>query len=294
MEKRTFLKALAGTMLAAAIAPATFAEDAVKSGYAQVNGLKYYYEIIGKGEPLLVLHGGLGSIHVFGLVSPALAEGRQIIAVDLHGHGHTQLGTRDISLVDQGADMASLIKQLGYTQVDVMGYSFGGGVAFQFAAQNPGMVRRLVLVSASYAQDGFFAEMLLMQAKLSAAMLPMMKETPMYKTYVEVAPNPDEFPKLLDKMGDYMRKPYDFSADVAKLTMPVMLVYGDSDMIKPEHMVKFYQLLGGGLTDAGWQREQMSKNRLAILPDVTHYEMAVSPQLVPAVLPFLNGKTAGQ
>jgi pimeloyl-ACP methyl ester carboxylesterase len=175
-----------------------------------------------------------------------------------------------------------------------MGYSFGGGVAIQFAAQNLGMVRRLVLVSASYAQDGFFAEMLLMQAKLSAAMLPMMKETPMYKTYKEVAPNPDEFPKLLDEMGDYMRKPYDFSADVAKLTMPVMLVYGDSDMIKPEHMVKFYQLLGGGLTDAGWQREHMSKNRLAILPDVTHYEMAVSPQLVPAVLPFLNGKTAGQ
>jgi pimeloyl-ACP methyl ester carboxylesterase len=115
MEKRTFLNALAWTMLAAAITPAAFAQDAVKSGYAQVNGLEYYYEITGKGEPLLVLHGGLGSIHVFGLVSPALAEGRQIIAVDLHGHGHTLLGTRDTSLVDQGADMASLIKQLGYT-----------------------------------------------------------------------------------------------------------------------------------------------------------------------------------
>ena len=293
MERRTLLKALTGTMLAAAVAPAAFAEDAAKSGYAEVNGLKYYYEIIGKGEPLLVLHGGLVSIHAFGLVSPALAEGRQIIAVDLHGHGHTQLGTRDNSLVDQGTDMASLLKQLGYAQVDVMGYSFGGGVAFQFAAQNPGMVRRLVLVSASYAQDGFFAEMLLMQAKLSAAMLPMMKDTPMYKTYVEVAPNPDEFSKLLDKMGAYMRTPYDFSADVAKLTMPVMLVYGDSDMIKPEHMVKFYQLLGGGLKDAGWQREHMSKNRLAILPDVTHYEMATSPRLLPAVLPFLNGKTVG-
>jgi pimeloyl-ACP methyl ester carboxylesterase len=107
-----------------------------------------------------------------------------------------------------------------------------------------------------------------------------------------VAPDPDELPKLLDHMGAFMCKPYDFSADVSKLTMPVMLVYGDRDMIRPEQIVKFYQL-GDGLKDAGWQREHMSKNRLAILP-VTHYEMAVTPQFVHAVLPFLSGKTGGQ
>jgi pimeloyl-ACP methyl ester carboxylesterase len=228
---------------------------------------------------------------MFGLALPSLAKNHRVIAVDLHGHGRTALGSRNISLIDQGADMAALIKSLGYNQVDVMGYSFGGGVAFQLAVQNPAMVRRLVLVSAPYSQDGFFPEMLTQQAQVGAAMLPMMKDTPMYKTYLEVAPKTEDFPKLLDQMGAVMRQPYDWSADVPKLTMPVMLVYGDSDMIRPEHIVKFYHLLGGGLKDAGWMRENMQKNRLAILPDVTHYEMTMTPQLVPTILPFLNGKT---
>jgi pimeloyl-ACP methyl ester carboxylesterase len=117
-----------------------------------------------------------------------------------------------------------------------------------------------------------------------------MKETPMYKSYAAIAPNPAEFPKLLDRMGELMREPYNWADDVKKLKMPVMLVYGDSDMFRPEHVVEFYQLLGGGLKDAGWMREHMSQNRLAILPDVTHYEMSTSPQLVQTALPFLDGK----
>jgi pimeloyl-ACP methyl ester carboxylesterase len=173
--------------------------------------------------------------------------------------------------------------------VDVLGYSMGGGIAFQFAIQHPQMVRRLALASAGYAQDGFYPEMLPQQAAVGAAMAEQMKETPMYKSYVAIAPHPEEFPKLLDKMGAAMRKSYDWSADVNKLTMPVMLIYGDSDMIRPEHMVKFYQLLGGGLKDAGWQREHMSQNRLAILPNLTHYELGDAPQLVDTALPFLNG-----
>jgi pimeloyl-ACP methyl ester carboxylesterase len=289
--KRKFITAVAVAMLAAAITPVTFAQETAKSGYAAINGLKYYYEITGKGEPLLLLHGGLGSIDMFTHLRPVLTKNHQVIAVDLHGHGRTALGNRNISLVDQGTDMAALIKSLGFSQVDVMGYSMGGGVAFQFAVQNPAMVRRLVIISAPYAQDGFYPEMLPQQAQVGAAMMPAMKDNPMYKSYLAVAPKPEDFPKLLDQMGAYMRKPYDWSADVPKLTMPVMLVYGDSDMIRPEHIVKFYQLLGGGLKDAGWNREHMSKNRLAILPDVTHYEMFIAPQLAQAVLPFLEGKS---
>jgi len=112
----------------------------------------------------------------------------------------------------------------------------------------------------------------------------------MYKSYVAVAPHPEDFPKLLDRMGACMRKPYDWSEDVKTLTMPVMLIYGDSDMFRPEHIVKFYQLLGGGLKDAGWQREHMSKNRLAILPDLTHYEMFLAPSMAKTALTFLNGE----
>ncbi len=121
----------------------------------------------------------------------------------------------------------------------------------------------------------------------------MMNDTPMYKNYVAIAPNPDEFPRLLDAIGDFMRKDFNYADDVKKLTMPVMLVYGDSDMFRPEHMIEFYQLLGGGLKDAGWQRENQSKNRLAILPDVTHYDLFMSPALVSTVLPFLDGKRGG-
>ena len=133
--------------------------------------------------------------------------------------------------------------------------------------------------------------MLPMQAQVGAGMAEMMKDTPMYKSYVAVAPNPSDFPKLLDRMGALMRTPYNWAEDVKTLKMPVMLVYGDSDMFRPEHIVEFYQLLGGGLKDAGWMREHMSKNRLAILPDLTHYEMFTAPVLAQTVLPFLNGKS---
>ncbi len=124
-----------------------------------------------------------------------------------------------------GNDMAGVLKQLGYDKVDVLGYSLGGGVAFQFAAQHPEMVRRLALVSTLFAQDGFYPEMLPQQAVVGAAMAEHMKETPMYKSYVAIAPHPEDFPKLLDQVGAYMRKSYDWSADVKKLTMPASRVY---------------------------------------------------------------------
>jgi len=259
------------------------------SGHIAVNGVSYWFEIHGKGEPLLLLHGGLGSTGMFGPVLPRLAANRRVIGVDLHGHGRTNLGNRKINLIDVGNDLAQILRTLGLQQVDVMGYSFGGGAALRLAAQHPTLVRRLVIVSAPYAQNGFFPEMLPQQAAVGAAMFDMMKETPMYQSYAAIAPRPQDFPRLLDAMGEFMRQPYDWSADVKKLSMPVMLVYGDSDMIRPEHIVSFYQLLGGGLKDAGWMREHMSKNRLAIVPDLTHYEMFLSPVLATTVLPFLNG-----
>jgi pimeloyl-ACP methyl ester carboxylesterase len=266
------------------------ASEPVRSGHVAVNGLDYYYEVHGRGEPLLLLHGGLGSIEMFGPVLPMLAAGRQVIAVDLHGHGRTRLGDRPIRLPDIGDDMAALLEALGHERVDVLGYSFGGGVAFRLAVQHPERVRRLALVSAGYASDGYHPEMLPMQAQVGAAMAEGMKETPMYLSYAAIAPDPGEFPRLLDRMGDLMRTPYDWSGDVATLTMPVMLVFGDGDMFRLEHIVSFYRLLGGGQRDAGWMREHMSQNRLAILPDLTHYEIFSSPALAATVLPFLNGE----
>lgn len=297
MNKRSFITMLAAAAFAivtggAAMAETTKTTEAgVKAGHAEVNGVSYYYEIRGEGEPLLLLHGGLGSIDMFGPVLPALSKNRQVIAVDLYGHGRTALTDRKMSMIDIGDDMAGLLKKLGYAKVDALGYSFGSGVAFRLAVQHPEMVRRLALVSAAYAQDGFYPEMLPMQAQVGAGMAEMMKQTPMYQTYAAVAPKVEDFPKLLDKMGEFMRQPYDWAEDVKTLKMPVMLVYGDSDMYRPEHIVKFYQLLGGGLKDAGWMRENMSQNRLAIIPNRTHYDVFFAPELATTVLPFLDGET---
>jgi pimeloyl-ACP methyl ester carboxylesterase len=264
------------------------------SGYIEANGVNYYYEIHGQGEPLLLLHGGLGSIDMFAPVLPALAEGRQVIGVDLHGHGRTALGDRKVSLQDMGDDMAVIVRQLGHTKVDALGYSLGGGVAFRLAVQHPELVRRLVIVSAGFSTDGFHPEMRPIQGQVSGAMADGMKDTPMYQTYAAVAPRPEDFPKLLDRMGEYMRESFDFSDDVKKLTMPVMLVFGDSDMFTTPHIAEFYNLLGGNVRDAGWQRENMSQNRLAILPDVTHYDMFLARELATTVLPFLNGERRSQ
>src|SRR6476659_4130137 len=225
------------------------------SGYVSANGVDYWFEVHGSGEPLLLLHGGLFSTGMFGPTLSKLAETHRVIGVDLHGHGHTALGERQkIDLADIGRDLAVVVEHLGLRQVDVMGYSFGGGAALQLAFQHPELVRRLVVVSAAYAQNGFFAEMLPQQATVGAAMADAMKETPMYRNYAAIAPRPQDFPRLLDAMGALMRQPYDWSANVKQLSMPVMLVFGDADMIRPEHIISFYHLLGGGLQDAGWMR----------------------------------------
>jgi len=281
--------ALIACMTLALAGQAAAAPAAKSSGRVTLKGVDYYYEVHGKGEPVLMLHGGLMSIDMFGPVLPAVtASGRQVIAVDLQGHGRSTLGNRPISCEAIADDLAALVKRLGHDKLDVLGYSFGGCVALRLAVQHPDRVRRLVLVSTPYADDGWYAEMRPQQKQVSAAMAPMMKETPMYKTYAAVAPK-DEFPRLLDAMGTWMRGSYDWSAAVGKLKMPVMLVYGDADMTRPEHEIKFYQLLGGGLRDAGWNREAMPRNRLAIVPDLTHYDMFATARLADTILPFLNG-----
>jgi pimeloyl-ACP methyl ester carboxylesterase len=288
MSRLKFLAALA--TVAASIMSAGADAAPNKTGRESINGVEYYYEVHGQGEPLLLLHGGLGSIDMFApMMLPTLSADREVIAVDLQGHGRTPLGDRPFSLQSMGEDMAVLAKRLGRERVDVVGYSMGGGVALRMAIQQPQSVRRLVIISAPYSDDGFYADMKPKQAAVSAQMAPMMKDTPMYNSYAAVAPKIDDFPRLLDTVGAFMRGKYDWSAEVKMLKMPVMLVYGDSDMFRPEHIVKFYQLLGGGLKDAGWQREHMSQNRLAILPNITHYEMGLAAQLVDAALPFLNG-----
>lgn len=291
---------IAGTTSAAQAASPTTASKtaaakkpaaAIRSGRESIDGVDYYYELHGAGQPLLLLHGGLGSIDMLGPVLSKLAESRQVIAVDLQGHGRTPLGARPFRLESIGNDLAELTRRLGFGKVDVMGYSLGGGVALRLALQKPEAVRRLVLVSTPFSDAGFYPEIRAQQAHVSAQAAPLMKDTPMYQSYAAIAPDPGEFPRLLDALGSYMQQHYDWSDEVRRLTLPVMLVYGDSDMFLPEHEIEFYQLLGGGLRDAGWQREHLSQNRLAILPDLTHYDIFTTPRLATTVLPFLDGRS---
>jgi len=275
-------------------APAAKNAPAASSGRATLKGVDYHYDVRGQGEPLLLLHGGLGNSDMFEPLLPILGQGRQVIAVDLQGHGRSSLGSRPIRCDAIADDLAALLKKLGKAKVDVIGYSFGGCVALRLAIQHPAIVRRLALVSTPFAADGWYPEMRAQQVQVSAALAPMMQNTPLYKSYAAVAPRVSDFPRLLDALGDQMRQKYDWSADVAKLKMPVMLVFGDADMVRPEHEIRFYQLLGGGLKDAGWNRESMPRNRLAILPDLTHYEIFASPRLAETVLPFLNGRSGAR
>jgi len=262
----------------------------VQSGRHSINGVDYYFEIHGKGEPVLLLHGGLGSIEFFGDTLEQLARSRKVIAVDLHGHGRTALGKRKWTIEQQGDDMADLVKRLGHEQVDVIGYSMGGGVALRMAIQKPKSVRRLAVISFGFSDDAYHADMRPLHAQLSSAAAEGLKESPMYRTYAAVAPKVDDFPRLLDVVGDWLRLKFDWSKEISKIEAQVMLVYGDSDMFRLDHAVKFYELLGGNQRDAGWQRENQGKNRLAIIPDETHYDLFTTPRLLSTVLPFLDGR----
>lgn len=297
MPKRGTL-ALAVIAMAMAFQPAQSEEQQMastqqngESGYVEVNGLSYHYEIQGEGEPLLLLHGGFGTSDMFTPIMPQLARSRQVIGVDLHGHGRTALGERPLDLADMGRDMGLLVQALGHERVDVMGYSMGGGVAAQMAVQHPHLVGRLVLLSTPAGKDGFYPEIAEQMQQIGAHMEGFMRDTPMYEAYAAVAPRVEDFPRLLEAMGEMMRRPDLYEFEVEALGMPVMLVFGDGDMFRLEHIVAFYKRLGGGQGDAGWARENMARNRLAILPDLTHYETFMAPEMVRTVLPFLNGES---
>ena len=258
--------------------------------YAEVNGINLYYETHGSGRPLILLHGGLGSGEMFGPVLPLLAERYQVIAVDLQGHGRTADIDRPIDVRLMAGDIGALIDHLRLGTPDVVGYSLGGGVALQTAAQFPAKVRRLVVVSANIRPDAIYPEMRLQQAQVSAAAAEFMKDTPMYQLYQRVAPRPGDFSRLLGKIGEAMSKDFDYTGEVRGLRMPTLVVAADADMAPPSHYVEVFKLLDGGLRDGGWMGEGRPKggHALAILPGLTHYNIATSPLLAAATLAFLE------
>jgi pimeloyl-ACP methyl ester carboxylesterase len=258
--------------------------------YADVNGLRMYYETHGSGRPLVLLHGGLGSGEMFGPIIPALADHHQVIVPDLQGHGRTADIDRPIDTRLMADDIAALIDHLGLDRPDVVGYSLGGGVAFFTASKYPDKVRRLVMAATNITRDAIPAEMLVQQEQVSAAAAEFMKDTPMYQLYQKVAPRPEDFGRLLDKMGASMAKDFDFSEEVRGLQVPTLVVAADADMAPPSHYVEIFKLLDGGLRDGGWMGEGRPKggHALAILPRLTHYNLGASPLFATVTLDFLD------
>ena len=258
--------------------------------YAQVNGINLYYETHGAGRPLILLHGGLGSGEMFGPILPALAERHQVIAVDLQGHGRTADIDRPIDIRLMADDIAALIDHLRLDKPDLVGFSLGGGVALHTAARYPARVGRLVVVSANIRPDAIYPEMRAQQGQVNAAAAEFMRDTPMYQLYQRVAPRPEDFPRLLDKIGESMAKDFDYADEVRSLRVPTLIVAADADMAPPSHYVEAFKLLDGGLRDGGWMGESRPKggHALAILPGLTHYNIGASPLFATVTLGFLE------
>jgi pimeloyl-ACP methyl ester carboxylesterase len=261
--------------------------------YAEVNGINLYYETHGSGRPMVLLHGGLGSGEMFGPVLPALAANHQVIVVDLQGHGRTADIDRPLDVRLMADDIAALIDHLRLDRPDVVGYSLGGGVALHTAAKYPAKVGRLVVASANIRPEAIYPEMREQQAQVGAAAAEFMTDTPMYQLYQRVAPRPDDFPRLLDKIGAAMAQPFDFADEVRGLQMPTLVVAADADMAPPSHFVEIFGLLDGGVRDGGWMGEGRPKggHALAILPGLTHYNVSGSPLFAATTLAFLDAPT---
>ena len=276
VHRRTFL---AGTMTGLALSlgvrplrtraqastPASNEGSVMESGYAPVNGLQMYYEIHGKGEPLVLIHGAYAPLAMWGPVLEGLARQHRVIAMDLQGHGRTADIDRPLRYETMADDVAALMDELQVASADIVGYSMGAGVGLQFALRHPGKVRRQVLASGSFRHDGMYPEIL---AGISQITPEVFAGSPMEAVYLAEAPNPDDWPVLIEKLKDLDAQEFNWPEDeIRAITAPTFLIFGDGDVVTPEHAVAMFRLFGGGVPA---DLTGLPKSRLAILPATTH------------------------
>ena len=270
----------------------TTGSSTVDSGYLPVNGLQMYYEIHGKGQPIVLLHGAFSAIGTsFGKLVPSLSRTRQVIAFELQAHGHTADIDRPLTLEGMADDVAAAIRQLGLGKADVLGYSMGAAVALHVVVRHPEVVRKFIFVSATYKLSGIHPGLMDGLGNMTPE---MMYGSPFHEEYMRIAPRPEDFNRLFAKKTEMDRQTKDFSdEDIRAIQAPTLLVFGDSDLTRPEHAVEMFRLLGGGIfgdTPAG-----LPNSQLAILPGTSHVGMADSADwLVPKIHEFLDAplKTA--
>ena len=260
----------------------TNGDDAQASGtgsYASVNGLEMYYEIHGTGEPLVLLHGAYMTINAMGEVVPSLAKTRRIIAVELQGHGRTADIDRPLSYEQMADDTAALLRHIGIEEADIFGYSMGGGIALQVTIRHPEVVRKLVLASIYYNDDGVYPEVL---EAIETITPEAFAGTPWREEYDRIAPNPEHFPTLVAKLKEldltFVGWPPE---DIQAIEAPALVIIGDSDVVRPEHAVEMFRLVGGGVAGdlAG-----LPSSRLAILPGTTHVGLVERSDLLVSMI----------
>lgn len=261
-------------------------------GFLEVNGTRIWHEIYGRGEPVVMLHGGfMTNVEMQPWIQP-LARERQVIALEMQGHGHTPDTDRPLALETLGDDVAAVIEKLGHAQADVIGYSFGADCGLRAAIQHPERVRRLVVISTAFKKSGWYPEAQKGMGEVNAEMADSFKDWPTGKL-AQSWPEPERFPQFLTKMGAMMKKDYDWTADVKKLSMPVMLVFADHDSVSQRHVADFFALLGGGVEEPGWIETKMTNARLAVVPGYSHYNFLSSKEVAPLIAKFLADPMTG-
>lgn len=267
------------------------ANTAPQSGYASVNGLEMYHEIHGSGRPLVLLHGGLSAIGTsFGALLSSLAKTRQVIAVEQQAHGRTADIDRPLSIGQMAKDTAELLRQIGIGKTDILGYSVGAGVALQMALDHPELIRKLVLISIATSPAGLHPGIL---EGIESMTPEAMVGTPFHEEYVSIAPRPDDWPKLIEKMQAMDRDTMEWPDEaIRSVKAPTLIVIGDSDIVRPEHAVEIFRLVGGGV--AG-DLTGLPSSQLAVLPGTTHITVVHRTDLLLQIIPaFLDAAIPGE
>jgi len=281
------LKHMTATALMLTLLGSTAAAQEPKTGYAPVNGLKMYYEIHGKGDPVVLLHGAFMTItNNWTEMIAELSKTRLVIAVEMQGHGRTADINRDFSYENLADDIAALLDYLKIKQADVLGYSMGGSVAMQLAIRHPERVRKVVSISAVIRSDGFVKEGMEALTRLEAGMF---KGSPIETEYKKLSPTPDQFETFVKHVVQFASKPYDFGAEKMKATKaPMLFIHGDADGVRLDYIAEVFRLKGGEIHG---DLRPRSESRLAILPNTTHVTlMNKLDVIVPMVNDFLNAQ----
>jgi pimeloyl-ACP methyl ester carboxylesterase len=251
------------------------------SGYAPVNGIKVYYEVYGKGEPIVLLHGAFYNINMnWGELIPELSKTRKVIALEFQGHGHSPFSDRKLDIVTLASDVEGIMKYLKIDSADVAGFSMGGSVAYQLAIQSPKRVRKLVIISSTYKTSGWLPTV---NGAFKNFKPDFFDNTPLKAAYDSIAPDKTKWRKFVQQMIDFAGVPFDCGdSNIAKMTMPVLLISGDNDGLDKIELMKTYQLLGGGVSDL----EPMPKSHLAVVPSQGHVSLMMQTKVI---LNYLDG-----